>query len=1103
MIYKQNPLKLPIFLLLGLALAVIFSTFSYALSSANLNQVYHLDANATDVIYGRNGTTSGVIYDNGLLNKAITFNNSGSINFTPAWDNAFNANNGTIELWFRRNASSGVSEQYIYYGQATGTQRFYLFFSSTDNKLKVGIGSVNMQVIGNNAPTFGKWYHFALVFNSSDIYAYLNGTRVNSSLSRGGWDNTKWSDQNMFLGMDSGSQIYKYIGSIDELRVWNRTLSDSEIQESYNSGNGNAYPFTSSISWITPTPPDNDRFNPIQNTSTLYLNASCTGTGNLYNIYFGNVLTALPKVVSITADVYANWTINTTSDGTYYYTANCNSGFNATVRTLVFASIAPSLVLNPSNVVDMNNQSTTQDFSAQQNLTINISAILPTSDLFAFLFNISHPNGTVMFSYDNESLIDSHLRNYNYTVTLNYSTWQRGINYTLTAQASDSHTLEKISNYGIEYAEIIPAVIGKDNKIIVPPQIDMKQQNQLTGDNPVEIDFSTTENNDIQITTDLPAIGKATKQYDRYTFDFDFGDTLETAKTFHIISDKPITYVSDNYIAHFVVWNPETKSGNWIDFNNPAYGIPDIEQVSENEYTITFYTSENILHFESIGGLNIGTYTGRLFLPFYPNVTTPSITTNTGKNFLVNQLDLYGNGIINCPYSNCTISYCYYLNGVPYLCSNENLLTSFYTGNISYIPSAQLAFGQNWSFGYAVKDNVYSNSSALQWINSTNSTVYTYYLDNCSNILNIPSNATALNITFLDENTLTLLNANIVGTINLGSQNLTFSKTNINNLSLCVYPSWLNTSVNAYFQYNVSEPERYYLQNVYLNNQTQLLNLYNFNSGEASSLTEVNAIANNYAYSIYPGIIGNLQRYYPATNSWITVQNDKSDNFGNLIYYINQNSVDYQILWTLNNQLLDQTQPLKFICNSVPCQQTFIINNNAPTTGLENFNFTHNYNNNTGIYTLTWFNPTNTVSDVRLVATMQAANGIIHICDTTVASSSGSISCNLSGYSGLIDIQAYGNDPTPFWNDKINAAVQLLSSVLKNKGMTNDSYFLSFIFALGVIGLFMANPVAAIIGLIGSFILLSFLGMLSILTFGIIISIACMGGLIIFMIKRY
>jgi hypothetical protein len=124
---------------------------------------------------------------------------------------------------------------------------------------------------------------------------------------------------------------------------------------------------------------------------------------------------------------------------------------------------------------------------------------------------------------------------------------------------------------------------------------------------------------------------ETTKQSDRYVFEFDFTE-YNTEHTFIVSSmnGHPI-YPRGNskYPGHLVIWNPETRAGNWIDFNELGDAFKDyiIERIDNYNYKITVKTDVpvNSLEFQSIGGTNIFNQTWEFYIGGALNITGNNI----------------------------------------------------------------------------------------------------------------------------------------------------------------------------------------------------------------------------------------------------------------------------------------------------------------------------------------------------------------------------------------------------------------------------------------------------------------------------------------------
>lgn len=78
------------------------------------------------------------------------------------------------------------------------------------------------------------WYNIVGVYNSTDVIIYVNSVLENFNSQSGAIKNSTGGIPKFGFSDDSGA---KYLdGSLDEIRIYNRSLSQAEVTEIYNSG---------------------------------------------------------------------------------------------------------------------------------------------------------------------------------------------------------------------------------------------------------------------------------------------------------------------------------------------------------------------------------------------------------------------------------------------------------------------------------------------------------------------------------------------------------------------------------------------------------------------------------------------------------------------------------------------------------------------------------------------------------------------------------------------------------------------------------------------------------------------------------------------------
>jgi hypothetical protein len=95
-------------------------------------------------------------------------------------------------------------------------------------------------------PSVGQWYHVAVTRNASTYNLYLNGVRVATSKNR--VDAIQDAAAPLTIG---NAEDYFFKGRLDEVEIFDRALSASEIKSIYDAGSaGKCLPIRGSVSGI-------------------------------------------------------------------------------------------------------------------------------------------------------------------------------------------------------------------------------------------------------------------------------------------------------------------------------------------------------------------------------------------------------------------------------------------------------------------------------------------------------------------------------------------------------------------------------------------------------------------------------------------------------------------------------------------------------------------------------------------------------------------------------------------------------------------------------------------------------------------------------------
>jgi hypothetical protein len=183
---------------------------------------------------GRNAVISGATYTTGRYGSALSFDGEDEVSFSDITLPA----TFTYEAWVNNPSLDGY-ETII----NVGTSRDFF----------LGTGDLGFYYAGSSQPYFGSissgsWQHVALTYNGLVLTAYNNGNVLGTeAISLGQITDTLW------IGSYGGADFFN--GSIDEVRVYNRALSQSEIQADMNSPIGSAGSVSAPPPPPSPPPP--------------------------------------------------------------------------------------------------------------------------------------------------------------------------------------------------------------------------------------------------------------------------------------------------------------------------------------------------------------------------------------------------------------------------------------------------------------------------------------------------------------------------------------------------------------------------------------------------------------------------------------------------------------------------------------------------------------------------------------------------------------------------------------------------------------------------------------------------------------------------------
>ena len=214
---------------------------------------YNFDEGSGTVVHdtsgnGINGTALYTTWTTGKYGEALTFNGTTSnvwINDAPI----LHLTNGmTLEAWVYPTSTTARYRDVIY----KGDDNYYLEATSPQAGAPLAGGTFTSDLVGTSALPVNTWSYLAATYDRSTLRLYVNGVQVASKSATAAM---AVSSNPLQIG---GNMIYGsyYNGVIDEVRIYNRALTQAQIQSDMNTPVGGTVPTP------TPTPrPAADDFN--------------------------------------------------------------------------------------------------------------------------------------------------------------------------------------------------------------------------------------------------------------------------------------------------------------------------------------------------------------------------------------------------------------------------------------------------------------------------------------------------------------------------------------------------------------------------------------------------------------------------------------------------------------------------------------------------------------------------------------------------------------------------------------------------------------------------------------------------------------------------
>jgi len=363
------------------------------------------------------------------------------------------------------------------------------------------------------------------------------------------------------------------------------------------------------------------------------------------------------------------------------------------------------------------------------------------------------------------------------------------------------------------------------------------------------------------------------------------------------------------------------------------------------------------------------------------------------------------------------------------------------------------------------------------------------------------SNTSVINFTTRDEITGLVINeTDFSGTFNFGREySFDINNDTDGKFNFCISPSYASITSDLTSDYGKDgyTPRTYYLNDAVLDNITNSVDLFLFSDTEAVKFYFTAWLG---TAKLQNAVIS-VSKYYPGEGVYKTIGVRESDTSGNFIEYL---ELDKQYRFSaVKDGTFIGTLDITAYCTATPCE----IRLQYSPASADFWQEYENYYDTDIVYNFDWDPDTAQISYAftDLTATSQYSRLVVYlvkynqtsfsVCDKTLESTSGTITCNVSDYMpAQFQAKAYISRSPDKLVDIYNIAFSGLREAFKNTGGLGLFISLIFIITVGLIGAW--NPPVGIAFALLAFYISYTIGILE-LSITSVIAVIILGGIII------
>jgi len=1044
--------------------------FSALNNEVHLN--YNFDETSGSVLdqtdNSNDGTYTGSDRENGgIIGSSYGYDGTVKTTF-PDMD--FSSGEATVSMWVNPSFTCGSEKWAFAYRDAEMTFGNLRFCDGGDVVGSLG----NIGVSMSSGFNFTGWQHIVISGSTSGtVSLYINGNLEDSDTSSASGSGAFYGE----IGGDGSATARDFEGDIDEVTIWNRTLTSDDVLEIYNSGIGITYPFpTGQVTLNSPTDTQ------IVDSANTLFNGTATVTGgatlvnmSLWNNDGGWSLKNTTNLGIVSANGLVGYYRLDESSGAVIDGANNNDGTNVGATTGVTGKIntAYDFENDNSDQINLNNGAEVgEDLDFTGDFSI-CAWVKPEDTAGTKIIVGKRTGGNYQYVFRTNAGKLELLTTGGAVISTNNSITTGSWQYVCVARQHVGNTFF-FYNGEKEFTVTTKSIAHKNTDTYIGHQEDVDGNNF---DGIIdEVSLWDKVLSDLEISNlynsgngNVPSVGTTSTQ--TFNYSIPSGDTIwniqacdsdgdcgfapsnftvsldATAPSIEILYPTGLinTLVEGQSLALNYSITDTNLEDCWYSYNGTNTTIADCALNTSFNYAfgednLTLWANDTVGNIQG----TLSSWSAKII----ENSQTFSETTVEGsiESFIVNlTLDE------SIEISSATLEYDGESESASIVSSGNGRIISVSAFEIpSYVTETNVSF--YWSL--TLDDSTQIN------LTSRNQTVTTINLDNCDSY-----SFELFNLSLFDEETLSPLNGTIqlyYEVLNVPNyntiQNYSGEFEDISNTLVCSEAnlSGQNLVYSVEIRYYSTDyaTELYHIQKSEIG-EVQPISLYDL---ALNDTTEFKIEYQNSNLQKVENAVIQLQRKYIPENVYRVVEAPLTSNEGTAIVHIDLDTNKYRATVVKDGEVLDTFENIIFVCEnelSGQCEQALYgdIDPQNIITIEELNDFTYTVSNENGTVSTAFTIPSGTPSPINILLSQTDMFGNETLCNKTVISSAGLVECTYN--------ETIGDSYLKLEVTK-DGELQALKGYVVEEDSTlaflDNNFILVFIFMLSIVGMAFTSP---------------------------------------------